>query len=75
MDLNKLFFRRMAVTQLIVVILSVLAVSLLINRPDCRLSGTCVPSALFGVLLVAIPLVVVLSWGWERWYHKKTVVM
>ncbi|MFT5196402.1 MAG: hypothetical protein ACI85U_003434, partial [Candidatus Promineifilaceae bacterium] len=33
MDLNKLFFRRMAVTQLIVVILSVLAVSLLINRP------------------------------------------
>jgi two-component system phosphate regulon sensor histidine kinase PhoR len=75
MDLNKLFFRRMAVTQLIVVILSVLAVSLLINRPDCRLSGTCVPSAPFGVLLVAIPLVVVLSWGWERWYHKKTVVM
>ena len=65
----------MAATQAAVVFFAVLIVSLLLNQPTCRESGDCAPSIFLWTLLVTIPIVVAIAWGWGRWYHKKSLAI
>ncbi|MEM8860593.1 MAG: ATP-binding protein, partial [Chloroflexota bacterium] len=69
---EKIFYRRVAISQIAIIVVVVILVALLINQPACRETGSCAGPIIFWTLAVTIPVVTGVAWIWGRWYAQKT---
>ncbi|MEM9774341.1 MAG: ATP-binding protein [Chloroflexota bacterium] len=72
---DKIFYRRVALSQAIILIVVVIVAVLLTNQPACRESGACAGPTILWTLVIALPLVTAVSWYWGRWYGQKTLTV
>lgn len=72
MNANTIFYRRMAISQVLILVLVVLAVGSWFNLPECQISNECGRTIIGWTLSISVPIVVLVAWLWGRWYAHKT---
>ena len=72
--ISRVYYRRAALSYLVVLTIAVLVTGLSLNRLSCRASGACVWSTIMTVLLLSAPVVVWQAWRWGRWHAHQTAL-
>lgn len=71
-EFRAMFYRRIAISFIILTAVVTIGVVLAMSQPACYTSTTCGRNTFFGAMVVTVPITFLLAWLWGRWHERKT---